>query len=115
MKTDPSSPIVKYTPRGADLNSVFDVKAIYQDDYTDINVHKAPSLCLPEVGPYGIEDLNNVFGGGLGTDIFAERGIDTTEGVVVVVRPDQYVAAVLPMSATERLSELFDGFLVEAL
>lgn len=115
MKTDPSSPIVKYTPRGADLNSVFDVKAIYQDDYTDINVHKAPSLFLPEVGPYGIEDLNNVFGGGLGTDIFAERGIDTTEGVVVVVRPDQYVAAVLPMSATERLSELFDGFLVEAL
>ena len=114
MKSNPSSPVVKYTPQGGDLNSVFDVKAIYQDEYTDINVHQVPSLFRPEVGPYGIEDLNNVFGGGLGTAIFAERGINTAEGVVVVVRPDQYVAAVLPMSATGMLSALFDGFLIEA-
>lgn len=114
LATDPASPVVKYTPKGADQNSVFDVKVIYQDDYTDINVHEVPSVFRPEVGPYQIEDLNNVFGSGLGTDIFGERGISRGEGVLVVVRPDQYVSAVMPLSATADLAALFDGFLVEA-
>lgn len=114
LATDPASPVVKYTPSGRDVNSLFDVKVIYQDDYAGIDVHDAPAIFRPEVGPFGIEDLNNVFASGLGTDIFEERGINREEGVIVVVRPDQYVAAVLPMSATGELSALFDGFMVEA-
>lgn len=114
LANDPASPLVKFTPEGADASSVFDVKVIYQDDYTDINVHEVPPVFRSEVGPFGIEDLNNVFGSGLGTDIFAERGINKNEGVLVVVRPDQYVSAVMPLSATEDLSALFDGFMVEA-
>ncbi len=114
LASDPSSPVLKYTPKDADLNSVFDVKVIYQDDYATINVHNTPEIFRPEVGPFHIRDLNNIFGSGLGTDIFAERGIDKEAGVVVVVRPDQYVAAVIPMGQPEELSALFDGFLAES-
>ena len=114
LANDPESPLVKFTPEGADKSSVFDVKVIYQDDYADINVHEVPAIFRSEVGPYGVEDLNNVFGSGLGTDIFEERGINKDEGVLVVVRPDQYVSAVMPLSATEDLSALFDAFMVEA-
>ena len=39
-------------------------------------------------------------------DIFAERGL-SRDGVVVVVRPDQYVAAVLPLQAHEELATFF--------
>ncbi|HYI50336.1 MAG TPA: hypothetical protein VEX42_02060, partial [Microbacterium sp.] len=39
-------------------------------------------------------------------DIFAERDL-SRDGVVVVVRPDQYVAAVLPLTATAELAHFF--------
>ncbi len=39
-------------------------------------------------------------------DIFELRGVDRG-GCVVVVRPDQYVAAVLPLDATEELAAFF--------
>ncbi|WRS30032.1 FAD-dependent monooxygenase [Actinomycetaceae bacterium MB13-C1-2] len=112
--SDPKSPLVRYTREGHDQNSIFDVKVVYQDKYTDINVHHVPEVFRPEVGPYGVEDLNNVFGTGLGTDIFNERGIDRENGVVIVVRPDQYVSAVMPLSATDALATLFDGFLQQS-
>ena len=35
------------------------------------------------------------------------------DGVVVVVRPDQYVAAVLPLSATDELAAFFAQSLVD--
>jgi phenol 2-monooxygenase len=47
-----------------------------------------------------------------GHDIFDERGIDRERGAVVVVRPDQYVAQVLPLDAHAELTELFDGIMV---
>lgn len=47
------------------------------------------------------------------TDIFDERGL-SRHGVVVVVRPDQYVAAVLPLTATADLASFFAAFLLDA-
>jgi phenol 2-monooxygenase len=35
------------------------------------------------------------------------RGIDPATGAVVVVRPDQYVAAVLPLAAPDELARFF--------
>ena len=40
------------------------------------------------------------------------RGIDRQAGCMVVVRPDQYVAQVLPLDAHEQLAAFFDGFMV---
>jgi phenol 2-monooxygenase len=44
--------------------------------------------------------------------IFSARGISSA-GAIVVVRPDQYVAHVLPLSAREELSDFFAGSLLE--
>ena len=44
-------------------------------------------------------------------DVFDARGIDRERGALVVVRPDMYVAAVLPLEATERLAAFFSGVL----
>ena len=39
------------------------------------------------------------------------RGIDREQGCIVVVRPDQYVAHVLPLDARDELTAFFGGFL----
>ncbi|MDN5543997.1 MAG: FAD-dependent monooxygenase [Rhodococcus sp. (in: high G+C Gram-positive bacteria)] len=112
LATSPDSPVVFATPEGADSDSVFDVKAIYQQHHLDVNVTKAPDVFKPLVGPYGLRDLEKVFASGPEGDIFEERSI-SREGAVVVVRPDMYVAQVLPFSATAELSDFFKGFMNE--
>ena len=45
-------------------------------------------------------------------DIFAMRGIDRKAGCMVVVRPDQYVAHILPLDGYQQLASFFDGFML---
>jgi phenol 2-monooxygenase (NADPH) len=52
-----------------------------------------------------------VFGVDPAHDVFDLRGIDRG-GAIVVVRPDQYVAAVLPLEATDELAAFFAGALL---
>ena len=47
-----------------------------------------------------------------GVDIFDLRGIDRENGALVVVRPDQYVANVLPLDAHEALGAFFGAFML---
>jgi phenol 2-monooxygenase len=44
-------------------------------------------------------------------DIFDMRGINRDKGCMIVVRPDQYVANVLPLDAYEALAAYFAGVL----
>jgi phenol 2-monooxygenase len=73
-----------------------------------------PTLLLPAKGRYGLRDYEKMFCPDFksGTDIFALRGIDRTAGCMIVVRPDQYVAHVLPLDAYRELAAYFDGFMV---
>ncbi|MBW4095190.1 MAG: 3-hydroxybenzoate 4-monooxygenase [Acidobacteria bacterium] len=104
------SPLARFTPQGADADAVFDVKVIYQEDYTEVELGQVPRVFLPRTGPFGLVDYEKVYAAGA-TDIFTERGLDRG-GVVVVVRPDQYVANVLPLTATAELAKFFAGALL---
>ena len=101
----PDSPLAA-TPEGADADAWFDVKVIYQQDHTSIDINAVPAVFKPEVGPFKLTYLENVYGTDPAADIFELRGIDRG-GVVVVVRPDQYVANVLPLTATAELAAFF--------
>ena len=50
--------------------------------------------------------MEKVYGADPNADIFDLRGL-SRDGVVVVVRPDQYVANVLPLTATAELAAFF--------
>jgi phenol 2-monooxygenase len=50
-----------------------------------------------------------------GHDIYSMRGIDRQAGCMVVVRPDQYVAQVLPLDAFRDLASCFDGFMPQSV
>lgn len=109
------SPIARYTPSGADMDAVFDVKVIYPQPFEEIEFARVPALFTPKTGPFELIDWEKVFASGPSAwttaDIFAEREI-SSEGVVVVVRPDQYVAAVVPLQATRELDTFFEGVLL---
>ena len=112
------SPIARHTPRGADVDAVFDVKAVYQQRFDAVDISRVPDLFLPRTGPLGLTDWEKVYAAApsawTSTDIFDEREL-SRDGVVVVVRPDQYVAAVLPLSATSELGAFFAAALIDQL
>jgi phenol 2-monooxygenase len=73
-----------------------------------------PALLLPRKGRYGLRDYEKVFSPDLkgDSDIFDLRGIDRRHGALVVVRPDQYIANVLPLGAHWTLAEFFAAFML---
>jgi 2-polyprenyl-6-methoxyphenol hydroxylase-like FAD-dependent oxidoreductase len=109
------SPVRRFTPAGQDIDSVFDLRAIFQASHRDFDIGSMPALLLPRKGRYGLPDYEKVFCPDLkdGPDIFDLRGIDRMRGALVVVRPDQYIAHVLPLDAHEALADFFAGFMVD--
>jgi phenol 2-monooxygenase len=58
-------------------------------------------------------DINQIFASGHGRDIFRDREIHRS-GVIVVVRPDQYVAGIFPLTAKDELSAFFAQHMLAA-
>jgi phenol 2-monooxygenase len=109
------SPITRHTPAGADPDAVVDVRAVVQQGHRDLAVDAVPPVLQPKKGPFGLVDHEKVFcPDPAAGDVFDLRGIDRDTGCVVVVRPDQYVAHVLPLSAHDELADFLAGILVDA-
>jgi phenol 2-monooxygenase len=108
------SPLARYTPRGADIDSVIDVRAVFQQDHRELAIEAMPALLLPRKGRYGLCDYEKMFCADRGgeQDIFTMRGIERQAGCMVVVRPDQYVAHILPLDGYAKLAAFFDGFML---
>ncbi len=111
-----ASPIRRFTPRGDDVDSVIDLRAIFQQGHRDLDVGAMPGILLPSKGRFPLTDYEKMFCPDLkaGTDIFDMRGIDREQGCMVVVRPDQYVAHVLPLHAFDALGSFFSAFMIDA-
>ncbi|MDP5335821.1 MAG: FAD-binding monooxygenase [Paracoccaceae bacterium] len=109
-------PIARFTPTTADIDSVIDLRAVFQAPHREMAVEALPDLLLPRKGRYGLIDYEKAFCPDLksGVDIFDHRGIDRQQGAVLVVRPDQYVAQVLPLDAHAEIMAYFDGFMIPA-
>ncbi|MBS0545843.1 MAG: FAD-dependent monooxygenase [Proteobacteria bacterium] len=113
LETNPSSPVVKHTRKGEDIDAVIDFRAVFQQTFDQLAYENLPSLLKPKTGKLGLQDHEKVFcvdHKGVG-DIFDMRGIDRDRGCMVVVRPDQYVAHVLPLDGFAELSSFFAGIL----
>ena len=113
LETNPNSPVVKHTRKGEDIDAVIDVRAVFQQTFDQLAYEHMPSLLKPKTGKLELQDYEKVFcvdHKGLG-DIFDMRGINRDKGCMIVVRPDQYVAHVLPLDGFEALSAYFAGVL----
>ena len=115
LAESPNSPIRRFTPAGANIDSVIDVRAVFQQGHRDLKVEELPSILLPRKGRFGLIDYEKAYCPDLknGPDIFELRGIDREKGAIVVVRPDQYVSNVLPLDAHDELTAFFGRFLFD--
>jgi len=115
LAESPNSPIRRFTAAGADIDSVIDVRAVFQQGPRNLKVEELPSILLPRKGRFGLVDYEKAYSPDLknGPDIFDLRGIDRERGAIVVVRPDQYVSTVLGLDAHDELTTFFERFLLD--
>lgn len=113
MSSSPESPLARYTRPDEDVDALLDVKVVYPVLHGEVDLGRVPRLFMPITGPFQLIDYEKVYSLHPDEDIFGARGIDSA-GCVVVVRPDHYVAAVLPLTATDELAAFFAQFLVPA-
>jgi 2-polyprenyl-6-methoxyphenol hydroxylase-like FAD-dependent oxidoreductase len=109
------SPIKRHTPAGADVDSVLDLRAVFQQSHHQLAITAMPELLFPKKGRNGLRDYEKAFCAldDVSKDIYALRGIDREKGCLVVVRPDQYIAQILPLTATDELSQFFHSFMLK--
>jgi phenol 2-monooxygenase len=109
-----ASPIARFTPAGAEPDSVIDVRAIFQQGHRDLAVDKMPPVVLPRKGRFGLIDYEKMFcPDPTAGDIFDLRGVNREAGCIVIVRPDQYVSHVLPLDAHAELTGFFARILID--
>ena len=109
-----TSLIKTYTQKGLDIDSVFDVRAIFQMNHRDFNHFWLPSLLMPAKGKYNLIDYEKVFCPNfkLGEDIFEMRGINKEEGCIVIVRPDHHVSKIFSLESVDSICSFFEAFMV---
>jgi phenol 2-monooxygenase len=116
LTESPDSPLRKYTAPDGDIDSVIDVRGIVQRDHRDLAPESIPPLLVPQKGRFGLRDYEKLFCAEADgeTDIYAQRGIDRADGCIVVVRPDQFVANIVPLDGFYELAAFFDRFMIAA-
>lgn len=106
-------PLQGHAPPEVENEGIIDIRVIFQQNHRDLDIGDMPPLLLPAKGKFGLTDYEKIYAPALKqqADIFDLRGIDRDKGALVVVRPDQYVATVLPISAHAAITEFFSAFM----
>lgn len=107
---DPRSPFVQFRKEVDDISTLIEPNVIYQNEYTTFTCPEVPEIFRPPVGELGLDYWEKIYSVIPENNIFDVRGI-SKDGAVVIVRPDQYVAAVLPLNDFEGICAYFEGAL----
>jgi phenol 2-monooxygenase len=106
------STVARFTPEGADPDAVIDLRAVFQQGHRQLEVDALPPALLPRKGVFGLIDYEKAFcPDPREEDIFDARAVHR-DGCILVVRPDGYVANLLPLDAHEALAGFFEGVLI---
>lgn len=111
LTNNPDSPVTRFTPQEADIDSIFDLRAVFQLPHQIMALESLPKLLLPAKGIHHLTDYEKAFCPDLkhGPDIYDLRGIDRKTGALLIIRPDQYVADVLPLDGFKELANFFQN------
>ncbi len=88
------SPVSKYTPAGADLDSFIEPILVLSGERVKIEQDQIPEYFWPVTGKYRMRDIHRTFvddesynsGHGKAYEFY---GVDPKVGALVIVRPDQ--------------------------
>jgi phenol 2-monooxygenase (NADPH) len=94
---------------------VLDVRAIFQQSHHDLDITTLPPVLRPRKGRFGLVDYEKAFCPNPDVEnIFDLRAIDRDAGCMVLVRPDQFVADVLPLAERATLMQFLSGIFANA-
>jgi phenol 2-monooxygenase len=102
----------RITPPGLDPDAVVDLRAVLQQTHRDVAHAALPPRLRPRKGRHGLIDYEKIFCADTVADIFELREVDRA-GCLVVVRPDQFIAQVLPLDAHQILAEFLTGIFLD--
>ena len=111
LTESPDSPVRRHTPQDADIDSVIDFRAVFQQGHRSLALEDMPDGLQPRKGRFDLIDYEKAFCANTETDhdIFSLRGIDRDQGCAVIVRPDQFVAGILPIHDHSAVTAFFSG------
>ena len=114
LSASATSPIVQMAKPNMDIDSVIDTRVVFQETEDTCLFEQMPQVFFPNKGVHGLRDYEKIFcsDNAQNRDIFDLRKIHRGHGCMVIVRPDQYIANVLPLDATSDISDFFAGFMV---
>lgn len=115
LQSDSKSPFNRYTPEGADIDSVIDLRAVFQQHHRSVEIGGLHPMLKPQKGKYQLIDYEKVFCTNhlSGPDIYDIRGISREKGCIIIVRPDQYIGNVLPLDDFDGLCAYFEPLLID--
>ncbi|KAJ5728159.1 hypothetical protein N7493_004489 [Penicillium malachiteum] len=115
--TSEDGPVCTYTPPSNDIDSLMELIVVGHGKRHDVELEQIPECFYPVTSKNQTKDLHKIYyddesynkGHGHAYEFL---GIDPKEGALVVVRPDQYVSAVLNLHEYEEIGKFFGGFLI---
>ncbi|KAJ5559195.1 hypothetical protein N7461_003167 [Penicillium sp. DV-2018c] len=112
----PHGPISAFTPKNQDIDTVIETILVAHGKRHSVELDQIPECFYPVTGKNQIRDLHKIYyddesyNHGHG-HAYEYLGIEPAQGAIVVVRPDQYVSAVVSLSDYSELGNFFAGFL----
>ncbi|KAJ6010333.1 hypothetical protein N7451_001745 [Penicillium sp. IBT 35674x] len=109
-------PVHMFTPRSQDVDSLIEAIVVGHGKRHDIELEHIPECFYPVTGKNQTKDLHKMYyddesynnGHGRAYDFL---GINPKEGALIIVRPDQYVSAVIGLDQYREIGKYFGGFL----
>ena len=106
-----SSPVIKYTPKNFDIDSIIDVVTVFQHK-NEASIEQMDDYFKPKKGKYKLRDYEKVFTSIPEKDIFKSRMINRREGCILIVRPDQHIANILSLDCHRSLALFFEKIML---
>ncbi|KAI9706864.1 MAG: hypothetical protein M1820_004643 [Bogoriella megaspora] len=111
------SPVTRFTPHGADIDSLIEPIVVLSGDRMKIEQEDIPDYFWPETGRWKMRDIHKVFiddesyNSGHG-HAYEKYEIDSNKGALAIVRPDQHVSIVTDIDDYQSVKEFFNGCLI---
>ena len=113
LESDPASPVRRWAVAGKDIDAFLDCRAIFQQRHRDLRLANMPKFLSPAKGQFGLRDYEKMFCPDPDANIFEMRGVERS-GCMVLVRPDQHIANIMPLDAVEELAGFLSALSPEA-
>ncbi|KAJ6122949.1 hypothetical protein N7512_005414 [Penicillium capsulatum] len=114
--TSQDGPINKFTPKSRDIDSLIETIIVGHGKRHAVELEQIPQCFYPVAGKNQTRDLHKIYyddesynkGHGHAYEFL---GVDPQQGALIIVRPDQYVSAVIGVQEHREIGEFFAGFL----